>query len=46
MASDRIYNVSAGPAVLPEEVIHKSQDALWNLAGSGIGSKTITVKDW
>lgn len=37
MASDRIYNFSAGPAVLPEEVIRKSQDALWNLAGSGIG---------
>lgn len=35
--SDRIYNFSAGPAVLPEEVIHKSQEALWNLAGSGIG---------
>ena len=35
--SDRIYNLSAGPAVLPEEVIRKSQDALWNLAGSGIG---------
>ncbi len=35
--SDRIYNFSAGPAVLPEEVIRKSQDALWNLAGSGIG---------
>lgn len=35
--SDRIYNFSAGPAVLPEEVIRKSQEALWNLAGSGIG---------
>jgi phosphoserine aminotransferase len=35
--SDRIYNFSAGPAVLPEEVIRSSQDALWNLAGSGIG---------
>jgi phosphoserine aminotransferase len=37
VASERIYNFSAGPAVLPEEVIRKSQDALWNLAGSGIG---------
>jgi phosphoserine aminotransferase len=35
--SDRIYNFSAGPAVLPEEVIRRSQQALWNLAGSGIG---------
>jgi phosphoserine aminotransferase len=35
--SDRIYNFSAGPAVLPEEVIKKTQPALWNLGGSGIG---------
>jgi phosphoserine aminotransferase len=35
--SDRIYNLSAGPAILPEEVIRKSQEAMWNLAGSGIG---------
>jgi len=35
--SDRIYNLSAGPAILPEEVIRKSQDALWNLHGTGIG---------
>jgi phosphoserine aminotransferase len=35
--SDRIYNFSAGPAVLPERVLREAQDALWNLAGSGIG---------
>ena len=35
--TDRIYNFSAGPAVLPESVIRKTQEALWNLAGSGIG---------
>jgi phosphoserine aminotransferase len=35
--SERIYNLSAGPAVLPEEVIRKSQEAMWNLNGSGIG---------
>ncbi len=35
--SDRIYNFSPGPAVLPEEVIKKTQPALWNLNGSGIG---------
>ncbi len=35
--SERIYNLSPGPAVLPEEVIRKSQEAMWNLDGSGIG---------
>lgn len=35
--SDRIYNFSAGPAVLPEPVIKNAQAALWNLDGSGIG---------
>ena len=35
--SERIYNLSAGPAVLPEEVIRKTQEAIWNLNGSGIG---------
>jgi phosphoserine aminotransferase len=34
---DRIFNFSAGPAVLPEPVIKKSQEALWNVDGSGIG---------
>ena len=33
----RIFNFSAGPAVLPEEVLHKAQEDLWNIAGSGIG---------
>ncbi|MBA3658645.1 MAG: 3-phosphoserine/phosphohydroxythreonine transaminase [Gemmatimonadales bacterium] len=35
--SDRIFNFSAGPAVLPEPVLRRAQDALWNVAGSGIG---------
>jgi len=35
--SERIYNLSAGPAVLPEEVIRSSQEAMWNLSGTGIG---------
>jgi phosphoserine aminotransferase len=35
--TDRIHNFSAGPAVLPEPVLRKAQDAIWNLAGSGIG---------
>ena len=35
--SDRIYNFSAGPAVLPEIVLRNAQQALWNFDGSGIG---------
>lgn len=35
--SDRLFNFSAGPAVLPEEVLRASQDAIWNLNGSGVG---------
>jgi phosphoserine aminotransferase len=35
--SERIYNFSAGPAVLPESVLKKSQAALWDLDGSGVG---------
>lgn len=35
--SRRIYNFSAGPAVLPESVIRKTQGALWDLGDSGIG---------
>src|SRR5262245_39957010 len=35
--SKRIFNFSAGPAVLPEPVLRKAQEAIWNVAGSGIG---------
>ena len=35
--SDRIFNFSAGPAVLPEPVLRQAQKDLWNVAGSGIG---------
>lgn len=35
--SDRVFNFSAGPAVLPEEVLKQAQKDLWNLAGSGVG---------
>ncbi|MCP3984284.1 MAG: 3-phosphoserine/phosphohydroxythreonine transaminase [bacterium] len=35
--SDRIFNFSAGPATLPEEVLRDAQEALWNLHGTGIG---------
>jgi len=33
----RIFNFSAGPAVLPEPVLRKAQEAVWDVAGSGIG---------
>ncbi len=35
--TDRIHNFSAGPAVLPEPVLRKAQEAIWNVALSGIG---------
>jgi phosphoserine aminotransferase len=35
--SERIHNFSAGPAVLPEPVLRKAQEGIWNIAGSGIG---------
>ncbi|HSD89325.1 MAG TPA: 3-phosphoserine/phosphohydroxythreonine transaminase [Kofleriaceae bacterium] len=36
-ALTRILNFSSGPAVLPEEVLRRAQDAIWDLDGSGIG---------
>ncbi|MHC4992407.1 MAG: aminotransferase class V-fold PLP-dependent enzyme, partial [Planctomycetota bacterium] len=33
----RIYNFSAGPAVLPEAVLLQARQDLWNIDGSGIG---------
>jgi phosphoserine aminotransferase len=35
--SDRIFNFSAGPAVLPEPVLRQAQKDLWNVRDSGIG---------
>jgi len=35
--SQRLYNFSPGPAVLPEEVLQEAREALWDLEGSGIG---------
>ncbi|MBA3892346.1 MAG: 3-phosphoserine/phosphohydroxythreonine transaminase [Gemmatimonadales bacterium] len=35
--SKRIFNFSAGPAVLPEPVLRKAQEAIWDADGSGIG---------
>src|SRR5262245_42199026 len=36
-SSKRIFNFSAGPAVLPEEVLHQAQQDIWNIFDSGIG---------
>ena len=33
----RKLNFSSGPAVLPEEVLRRAQQAIWDLDGSGIG---------
>jgi phosphoserine aminotransferase len=35
--SDRAFNFSAGPAVLPESVLKRAQEALWTLGDSGVG---------
>jgi phosphoserine aminotransferase len=33
----RIYNFSAGPAVLPEEVLQQARQDIWDIGGTGIG---------
>jgi len=33
----RLFNFSAGPAILPESVLENARDALWTFEGSGIG---------
>ena len=35
--SERVFNFSAGPAVLPEPVLRRARGALWDLESSGIG---------
>lgn len=34
---ERIFNFSAGPAVLPEEVLEQARNDLWDIGGSGVG---------
>lgn len=34
---DRIHNFNAGPGVLPESVLRKAQQDIWNVGGSGMG---------
>ncbi len=36
MSDNRIYNFSAGPAVLPEEVLREAADEMMNYRGSGM----------
>lgn len=36
-STDRVFNFSAGPGCLPEEVLKQVQQDVWNIAGSGIG---------
>ncbi len=36
-AVPRAYNFSAGPSVLPDEVIRQAQEELWSVRGTGIG---------
>ncbi|MEM7227670.1 MAG: 3-phosphoserine/phosphohydroxythreonine transaminase [Planctomycetota bacterium] len=35
--NSRVYNFSAGPATLPEDVIRQAQQDLWSIFGTGIG---------
>ncbi len=37
MPERSVVNFSAGPAILPEEVLREAQEALWDLDGTGIG---------
>ena len=36
MSEGRIYNFSAGPAVLPEEVLREAADEMMNYRGCGM----------
>jgi phosphoserine aminotransferase len=36
-ATDRVFNFSAGPGCLPEEVLRQVQQDVWNIGGTGIG---------
>jgi len=35
---ERVYNFSAGPAVLPEEVLKECQEEMMNYGGNGLFS--------
>jgi phosphoserine aminotransferase len=40
--SNRIYNFSAGPAVLPEQVLERAREGMLSLDGSGLGIMEIS----
>ena len=33
----RVFNFSAGPAALPEDVVREAREDLWSIFGTGIG---------
>lgn len=35
--SERVFNFSAGPAILPEPVLREAQRDIWDIGGTGIG---------
>lgn len=35
--TERIHNFGAGPGVLPESVLRRAQQDIWNIGGSGMG---------
>jgi phosphoserine aminotransferase len=35
--AERLFNFSAGPGCLPDEVLRQVQQDVWNVAGSGVG---------
>ena len=41
---DRVYNFSAGPAVLPEEVLREAADEMLNYRGSGMSVMEMSQK--
>ena len=41
---ERVYNFSAGPAVLPEEVLKEAADEMLNYKGSGQSVMVISSK--
>jgi holo-[acyl-carrier protein] synthase len=36
-SGERVFNFSAGPGCLPDEVLHQIQSDVWNIFGTGIG---------
>ena len=45
MIMSRVYNFSAGPAVLPEEVLKEAADEMLDYQGSGMSVRWTTEND-